>query len=68
MISDFFTSIRDLFSREPIRFLYIAGIAAQALYAQLSGGASVENAVIAVAIIVFGEVQRSQVSPANARG
>ena len=63
MISDFFASLAALFAREPIRVLYIAGIASQALYAQLTGGASIENAVIAVAILIVGEIQRSQVSP-----
>lgn len=65
MVTSFFASLRDLFAREPIRVLYIAGIAAQALYGQLSGGASLENAVIAVAILIVGEIQRSQVSPAG---
>jgi hypothetical protein len=65
MVTSFIRAALDLFAREPIRVLYVAGIAAQALYGQLSGGASLENAAIAVAILVVGEIQRSQVSPAG---
>lgn len=63
MITSFIQGVVTLFQREPVRILALVAAVSQALYAQLSGGATLENALIAAGVILVGELQRSQVSP-----
>lgn len=56
---------RSLWSREPIRFLYIGGLLASAAYQQLSAGLTFDVVLPALVTIALAELGRARVSPAN---
>lgn len=67
MISNAISGLKHLFAHEPLRLLYIAGLAASAAYEQLNGGLDLENVLFAVGALVLTELGRAVVtSPATA--
>lgn len=59
--------LRYIWSREPLRLLYIAGLLASAAYTQLSSGLSLQDAAFALGALLLTELGRAVVtSPATA--